>query len=87
MKMTDGKKTIEIEMKSWNGSGYTADWSLDFFNAGGLEYDEDTDIFIVDDVDHCVEQANDCINHVGDFFDGEPASEDDFVFVTDISIF
>ena len=86
MKMTDGKKTIEIEMVSWNGSGYNPDWSQDFFDAGSLQYDEETNIYKVDDVDYCVEQANDCVNHIGDFYDGEPASEDDFVFVTDVSI-
>lgn len=59
MKMTDGKKTVEITMKVWNdfNTGYSPDWSNDFFNAGILPYDEDEDFFIVDDVDYCIEQA------------------------------
>lgn len=59
MKMTDGKKTVEIAMKVWNdfNTGYSPDWSNDFFNAGILPYDEDEDFFIVDDVDYCIEQA------------------------------
>lgn len=59
MKMTDGKKTVEITMKVWNdfNTGYSPDWSNDFFNAGILHYDEDEDFFIVDDVDYCIEQA------------------------------
>ena len=59
MKMTDGKKTVEITMKVWNdfNTGYSPDWSNDFFNAGVLPYDEDEDFFIVDDVDYCIEQA------------------------------
>lgn len=59
MKMTDGKKTVEITMKVWNdfNTGYSPDWSDDFFNAGILPYDEDEDFFIVDDVDYCIEQA------------------------------
>lgn len=59
MKMTDGKKTVEITMKVWNdfNTGYSPDWSNDFFNAGILPYDEDEDLFIVDDVDYCIEQA------------------------------
>lgn len=59
MKMTDGKKTVEITMKIWNdfNTGYSPDWSNDFFNAGLLPYDEDEDFFIVDDVDYCIEQA------------------------------
>lgn len=59
MKMTDGKKTVEITMKVWNdfNTGYSPDWSNDFFDAGILPYDEDEDFFIVDDVDYCIEQA------------------------------
>ena len=59
MKMTDGKKTVAITMKVWNdfNTGYSPDWSNDFFNAGILPYDEDEDFFIVDDVDYCIEQA------------------------------
>lgn len=59
MKMTDGKKTVEITMKVWNdfNTGYSPDWSNDFFDACILPYDEDEDFFIVDDVDYCIEQA------------------------------
>lgn len=59
MKMTDGKKTVEITMKVWNdfNTGYSPDWSCDFFNAGILPFDEDEDFYIVDDVDYCIEQA------------------------------
>ncbi|MBS6622782.1 MAG: hypothetical protein KH315_11570, partial [Faecalibacterium prausnitzii] len=33
MKMTDGKKTVEITMKVWNdfNTGYSPNWSNDFF--------------------------------------------------------
>ena len=66
MKMTDGKKTVEITMKVWNdfNTGYSPDWSNDFFNAGILPYDEDEDLHIVDDVDYCIEQAEDENNAV-----------------------
>lgn len=59
MNMTDGKKIVEITMKVWNdfNTGYSPDWSNDFFNASILPYDEDEDFFIVDDVDYCIEQA------------------------------
>lgn len=30
-RLTDGKKIAEIEMMVWEGSGYTPDWSYDFF--------------------------------------------------------
>ena len=27
MKITDGKKTVEIKIQRWNGSGYDPDWN------------------------------------------------------------
>lgn len=41
MKITDGKKTVEIRIQRWNGSGYDPDWSTDYFDAGTLPYNED----------------------------------------------
>lgn len=83
MKLTDGKKTVEIEMKVWQGNGYSPDWSIDFFNAGSLKYDEDRDVHYVEDVDYCIEQAEDWKNSTGDFADDEP-NENNRVFVTEL---
>ena len=58
MKLTDGKKTVEIRIQRWNGSGYDPDWSADYFNAGTLPYDEETDTYTVEDVNYCIETAN-----------------------------
>lgn len=70
MKIMDksGKK-VEITMKVWNGSQYSPDWSEDFFNVGGCPYDEDADAYIVEDVDYCIEQAQDWAECRGDFQD------------------
>lgn len=59
MRLTDGTKTIEIKIKRWNGSGYDPDWSNDYFSAGSLQYDEDVSSYVVDDVDYCIDMAND----------------------------
>lgn len=72
MRLTDGKKTVEITMTKWNGSGWDPDWSADFFDAGTLKYDQDKDAYVVDDVDYCVEQAEDCIACRGDYADNIP---------------
>ena len=45
MKLTDGTKTVEITMKVWEGSGWSPCWEKDFFEAGGLPYDEETDTY------------------------------------------
>lgn len=59
MKITDGSRTVEITMRQWDryDGGYGTDWSTDFFEAGHLEYDEETDCYTVPDVDYCIEQA------------------------------
>lgn len=57
MKMTDGTRTIVIEIRRWNGTGYDPDWSVDYFSAGSLVYNADTDCYIVQDVQHCIDVA------------------------------
>ena len=84
MKITDGKKTVDIEMKVWEGSGFSPDWSMDFFDAGSLPYNEETETYTVDDVDYCIEQAEDWENSRGDFSDDVP-NENRRVFVIDIT--
>lgn len=73
MKMTDGKRTIDIRMKVWNGSGYDPDWSIDFFDAGSLPRNEDG-VYVVDDVDYCIDQAR----------EWEAEDEDNDVFVEEL---
>lgn len=57
MKLTDGTRTVKIEMKVWQGSGYSEDWSNDFFESGSLEWDDFTNTYKVKDVDYCIDQA------------------------------
>lgn len=78
MKLTDGKRTVDIEMAEWDGNGWTPDWSNDFFEAGTLKYNEEKDAYIVPNVDYCIEQANDWKNADGDFSgDRDYCSEED----------
>lgn len=71
MKMTDGKKLVEVTMKIWNGSGYGPDWANEFFETAGLEFDGEVDAFMVNDVDYCIEQMEDWKNCVNDYIDDE----------------
>ena len=68
MKLSDGKKNIEIKLQIWNGAGYDPDISNEFFEACSLPYDEENDTYIVDDVDYCIDYANDWKNGKGDFY-------------------
>lgn len=80
MKLTDGEKTVEITMNEWNGNEYTTDWSNDFFEAGGLPLvwvDEiDSEAHKVEDVDYCIDQAEDWTNYCGDFYDPDAKKYD-----------
>lgn len=81
--LTDRKKTVGVTMWEWkrNEQGHTGDWSNDFFEIGGLPrvYLEDlnVDAFEVDDVDYCVDQANDWMDYRGDFYDIDAKEYDD----------
>lgn len=58
-RFTDGKRTLEITMKVWNGNSYDPDWSNDCFGVGALEYDEERDAYMVEDVEYLAEVAQD----------------------------
>ena len=75
-RLTDGEKTVEITMCNWTGSGWTPDWSNDFFVTGALPYDEESNTYRVPDVDYCVEQAMDWRSNTGDYIDYDAEPED-----------
>ena len=58
-RFTDGTKTIELEMRVWNGFDYDPAFENEFFDVGGLEYDANEDAYIVEDVEYLIEQAMD----------------------------
>lgn len=69
MRLTDGKKTVEISMHIWDGKNLSEDISNDFFEAGALEKDEEKEAYIVPDVDYCVSYAQDWEQSKWDFAD------------------
>lgn len=85
-RLYDGKKIAEITMNVWNGNGYTPDFSLDFFEVGALPYDEEKEAYVVDDVDYCIEQANDWKDSNGDFVNDEPNPDNNVdVYVREVT--
>lgn len=82
MKLTDNNKTIEITMRTWNGSNYSPDFAIDFFEA---PYSAELDAYVVDDVDYCIEQATDWENNEGDFSDLEDDPDDKCVCIEVLS--
>jgi len=87
----DGSKAADVTIHEWNelDNSWTPDWSRDFFEAGGLEegYLEGVgSVYFVDDVDYCVEQAEDWENGSGDFYEGDANLADRYADVTWIRI-
>lgn len=80
MKLTDGKKTISITMRCWDGSRFMPDISDDFFESGGLSRiwveSVNEEVCKVPDVDYCIEQAEDWASYRGDYFDPDAKEED-----------
>lgn len=75
--LTDSKRTVGITMRTWEGSGYSPDWSQDFFEAGSLPRRETSRgiEYIVEDVAYCIDQASDWERRSGDFSDDETEDE------------
>ena len=85
MKLTDGKRTVEIIMIEWNGKRWGLDWSQDFFNAGKLA-DDETGVSIVEDVYYCIEQAMDWKYNQGDYrTEAEVDPEDRLVVIREFN--
>lgn len=82
--LVDDSKAVEITIREWDEMGvqYGPDWSNDFFEVGALRgVDGLDDAYWVDDVDYCIEEANDMVEGVGDFA-GDGAQLSQFVDVT-----
>ena len=73
MKMTDGRKAVEIILRACMGDYFAPDMSNDFFDVGGLRTTFDDvigdDVYMVDDVEYCIDQANDWANYRNDYHD------------------
>lgn len=71
VRLVSGNRIVEITMQTWTGTEYTPDWSNDFFGVGALKYDKDLEAYEVEDIDYCIEQAEDWKNKEGDFYGEE----------------
>lgn len=79
-RFTDGKKTVCISMSVYEYGSMSPDWEKDFFDVGSLPYDDEEDVYTVDDVEYLVEQANDWQQGVGDYeddYEGQPGHNPD----------
>lgn len=83
MILTDNNKTIEITMHTWTGSDWGLDYSFDFFDMA--PYDEEREVYVVDDVDYCIEEAEDWEYNRGDFSDLEDDPDDKLVCIEVLS--
>jgi len=73
--LIDKTKAVKVTIREWDADSvqYGPDWSNDFFANNDMEYvDGLGNAYLVDDVDYCVEQANDMVAGVGDFAEYGP---------------
>ena len=87
IRLIDNNKAVGISIREWDEESmqYGSDWAADFFEVGDLEHVESEELelaYVVDDVDYCIEQANDMVAGEGDFA-GEP-QPGQFVDVTEL---
>lgn len=85
--LVDKNKAVEISIRERDeeNTQYGPDWAADFFEVGNLKHVENEELelaYVVDDVDYCIEQANDMVAGVGDFA-GDP-QPNQFVDVTEL---
>lgn len=73
-------------MHYWMGDRHSEDISGDFFEVGLLPYAyAGDDVYLVDDVEYCVDQAYDWMNGRGDYYyDTEPPIKSRNVIVYDL---
>lgn len=79
-------KAVETSIREWDeeNSQYSPDRSADFFEVGGLKTVDVPDLaYIVEDVDHRIEQANDMVAGAGDFAEDDP-QPNQFANVTEL---
>lgn len=87
IRLIDNTKAVEISIREWDDENtqYGPDWAADFFEVGTLKTVEDEELelaYIVNDVDYCIEQANDMVAGEGDYA-GAP-QPNQFVDVTEL---
>ena len=74
IRLIDNNKAVKTSIREWDEENpqHGPDRPADFFEVGGSETVSEPEIaYIVDDVDHRIEYANDMVTGVGDFA-GDP---------------
>lgn len=72
----DGDNILEVQMLTEQGINFAED----FFNVGGLAYDDEIDAHIVDDCGYLIEVLEDYKNSEGDYYECGMAEDHTEVF-------
>lgn len=79
---TDGTKTVSIWMENVNG----VEWSADFYDVGGLEYDEEAEAYKVESIEYLIDQAKDYMSGIGDFYESGAKEGETLTVSGDINV-
>ncbi|MBQ6621933.1 MAG: helix-turn-helix domain-containing protein [Mogibacterium sp.] len=69
MRLTDGKRTIEITMREWDGVNWGQDIAGEFF--AGAELIDNDPYTALADIDYAIDNAKDWESHAGDYDDDD----------------
>lgn len=79
---TDGTKMVSIWMENVNG----VEWSADFYDVGGLEYDEEAEAYKVESIEYLIDQAKDYMAGIGDFYESRAKEGETLTVSGDINV-
>lgn len=83
MLITNGKKTVEVTLREWEGLRYSADYAADVFVDGYMEYNVENDCYITHDMESFLYMIDDCINeNWGDW--GLEFTDDEIITINEI---
>lgn len=61
MRLTDGKKIVDVQIRLWCLFGSLPDASKEFFECLKLEYDQEKGAYVVEDLDCLINSAQEVI--------------------------
>ena len=83
IKLKDNTRTIEISMREYRFDQLRPDWASDFYDVGLLPMDENSEAYIVEDVDYCIDMALDWKYARGDFQEDNDVNPCDRLVIVD----
>lgn len=83
MLITNGKKTVEVTLRTWDGNRYSQDYAVDIFVDDCMKYNVENDCYITYDMESFLMMIDDCINGNSSYWDLE-FSDDELITLDEV---